>query len=345
MTQNKEPMRLGIIGLTHSHVGGVLNDKDKPYKIIGIVESDRKLAERMSKRFGFSMDIVFDSMEEFYNKVKPEAVACFNATYYHLETVRFFAPKGIHIMVEKPLAATLEQAEEMAKLAHDNKIHLLTNYETTWYGSIQEAYKLIQSKDIGEIRKTVFRDGHTGPVERNRHPEMVPWVRDPKLNGGGVVMDFGCYGANIMTWLMNNEKPLSITAAFQTIKPEQYPQVEDQATVILTYPKAQCIIEASWNFPINMKTMDVYGKNGYVLVPDNKSLFVKTSEDKPQEQSIAVSRKVPYNNPFTYFCAVVKEGAEIDPQSSLENNLIVMEILEAAKQSAKENKTVFLSKE
>ena len=77
-------------------------------------------------------------------------------------------------------------------------------------------------------------------------------------------MDFGCYGTNLMTWLMDNRKPLSVVSVFQTIKPDQYEEVEDQATVILTYPKAQCILEASWNWPINMKTPEIYGKNGYI---------------------------------------------------------------------------------
>ena len=215
------PVRLGIIGLTHSHVGGVLNDKNKPYVIAGIVEPDKQLAERMSKRFGFSMEIVYSTMQELYDQQHPEAVACFNATYYHQDVVRFFAPKKVHIMVEKPLATNSRQAKEMAELAFRHGIHLLTNYETTWYGSHEAAAQLIRKGEIGEIRKAIFRDGHTGPVERNTHPEMIPWIKDPVLNGGGAVMDFGCYGANLMTWLMDNRKPLSVVSAFQTIKPDQ----------------------------------------------------------------------------------------------------------------------------
>ena len=99
------------------------------------------------------------------------------------------------------------QAREMAELATQHGIHLLTNYETTWYGSHEAAAQLIRKGEIGEIRKAIFRDGHTGSVERNTHPEMIPWIKDPVLNGGGAVMDFGCYGTNLMTWLMDNRKP------------------------------------------------------------------------------------------------------------------------------------------
>lgn len=340
--QQDVPVRLGIIGLTHSHVGGVLNDKDKPYIIAGIVEPDKQLAERMSKRFGFSMDIVYPTLQELYDIQHPEAVACFNATYYHLDAVRFFAPKGIHIMVEKPLATNSEQAREMATLATRNKIHLLTNYETTWYGAHEEAANRIRRGEIGEIRKTIFRDGHTGPVERNTHPEMIPWIKDPMLNGGGAVMDFGCYGANLMTWLMENQKPVSVLAAFQTIKPDQYPDVEDQATVILTYPKAQCILEASWNWPINMKTSEIYGKSGYIQIPDKQTLLIRIGEKSALQQVNPADRQAPYDNPFSYFCAVIKGKAQEDPQSTLENNLIVMEILDAARESAKSGNSIYL---
>lgn len=341
--QQKESVRLGIIGLTHSHVGGVLNDTGKPYTLVGIVEADRQLAERMSRRFGFSMDIVYPSMQEMYEKKHPEAVACFNPTYYHLDVVRFFAPKGIHIMVEKPLATTSTQAREMVALAVTHHIHLLTNYETTWYGSNDEAYKRLRTGEIGDIRKVIFRDGHTGPVERNTHPEMVPWIKDPILNGGGAVMDFGCYGANMMTYLMDNQKPLSVVSAFQTIKPDQYPAVEDQATVILTYPSAQCLIEASWNWPVNMKTTDIYGKTGYYQIPDKQTLLVRTSESSPLRQLPVANRQYPYDNPFSYFCAVVRGEAAVDPQSSPENNLIVMEILDAANESARTGCAVYLN--
>ena len=338
----REPVRLGIIGLTHSQVGGILNDKGKPYQIVGIVEPNTQLAERMSKRFGFSMNIVYSTMQELYDKQQPEAVACFNATYYHQDVVQFFAPKKVHIMVEKPLAINSKQAKEMFELASRYSIYLQTNYETTWYGSHETAFQFINKGKIGEIRKAIFRDGHTGPVERNTHPEMIPWIKDPVLNGGGAVMDFGCYGANLMTWLMGNQKPISVVSAFQTIKPDQYEQVEDQATIILTYPKAQCIIEASWNWPVNMKTSEIYGKNGYLQISDNKTIQIRKGEMFPVRQITASKRSAPYDNPFTYFCALIRGEAQEDPLCSLENNLIVMEILDAAKESAQKEKVIYL---
>ncbi len=76
------------------------------------------------------------------------------------------------------------------------------------------------------------------------------WLTDPVQNGGGALMDFGCYGANLMTYLMKGQQPLSVTAVTQHFKPEVYPKVDDEATIIVTYPTAQCIIQGSWNWPL-----------------------------------------------------------------------------------------------
>ena len=109
------------------------------------------------------------------------------------------------------------------------------------------------------IRKMVAMDGHEGPKEINVGPEFFDWLTDPVRNGAGALFDFGCYGANLMTWLMDNQRPLTVTAMTQRIKPAIYPRVDDEATILVEYPKAQGIIQASWNWPFGRKDLEVYG--------------------------------------------------------------------------------------
>src|SRR5690606_9635351 len=131
--------------------------------------------------------------------------------------------------------------------AREHKVHLLTNLETTWYPCLEEARRLcIQEKQLGTLTKIVGHFGHAGPEKMD--PEFVAWLTDPKLNGGGASSDFGCYGGDIITWLMGNQRPLSVTAVFQTNRPETFPRVDDNATLILEYPQAQGIIQASWDW-------------------------------------------------------------------------------------------------
>ena len=343
---NTELVRMGVVGLVHTHVHWLLGrEASDDLEIVGIVEPNRELAKRYSEQHGYSMDIVFDTMEEMIAQTKPEAVTAFNTIYDHLEVVKVCAPKGIHIMVEKPLAVSLAHAREMEKIARKYNVMLLTNYETTWYATNHRVYDLVHKEQkLGDIRKVVVHDGHRGPAEIGVNEEFLEWLIDPKQNGAGALTDFGCYGANLMTWLMKGEAPLTVTAITQTMKPELYPLVDDEATIILTYPKAQGIIQASWNWPISRKDMEVYGQKSAAVAKNRSELTVKLSDESPLETYTLEERKAPFNDPFGYFSAMIRGKIDYDEYalSSLENNMIVMQILDAAIQSAKKGKTIQL---
>ena len=343
-TASKRPLRVGIAGLVHDHVNGILGrEKKGDIEIVGIAEPNRELAEAYSKKYGYSMDIVYSSLEEMIKKTKPEAVLGFNSVYDHLKVVEYCAPLGIHVMVEKSMAVNVDQATRMLALAKKYHIHLLTNYETTWYGSNEKAYQLVkQEKITGDIRKIVFHTGHRGPVEIGCSKEFLGWLTDPVLNGGGALTDFGCYGADLATWLMEGEHPETVTAVTQQIKPQLYPKVDDEATIILTYKKAQVIIQASWNWPFGRKDMEVYGVKGYVFCKDGTNMLVKENEKSAVQSITADALPADRNDPFTYFKNVIRGNIVMQPYdlSAPANNEIVIKILEAAKQAAKTGKTV-----
>ncbi len=345
-TDEKNPVKIGIAGLTHSHVHGLLRQADREdLTIVGIAEPNRELASRYAKRYGFSMNIVYDDLETMLKTTQPEVVTAFNSIYGHLEVVETCAPLGIHVMVEKPLAVSNEHAQAMEKAAKAGNIHLLTNYETTWYGSTHKAFEMVmEEKQIGDIRKIVVHDGHPGPKEIGVNDEFLEWLTDPKLNGGGALIDFGCYGANLITWLMQGERPQSVTAVTQQVKPDIYPKVDDEATIIVTYPKAQGIIQASWNWPINRKDMEVYGQTGYVHTVDATRMKTRVNASSPEQSLEAPALPKPYNDPFSYLIAVIRGEIEVLPTdlSSLPINMTVVEILDAARRSAASGKTIEL---
>ena len=276
-------------------------------------------------------------------KTKPEAVFAFNTIYDHLKTVEYCAPRGIHVMVEKPLAVNMEHAQKMLSLAAKYHIHLLTNYETTWYGSNKAAWEMVNEKnEIGPVRKMVFHTGHQGPVEIGCNPEFLEWLTDPVLNGGGALTDFGCYGANLCTWFMKGEHPLTVSAVTQQVKPELYPKVEDEATIVLTYNKAQVIIQASWNWPYSRKDMEVYGKEGYVFCLDRDNMLLMENGKRQKDTVKANPMPEGSRDPFMYFVNVIRGNIKMEPYdlSAPANNRIVMKILEAAKYAAKTGTTV-----
>ncbi|MEZ4729850.1 MAG: Gfo/Idh/MocA family oxidoreductase [Caldilineaceae bacterium] len=191
-------------------------------------------------------------------------------------------------------------------------------------------------------RKVVVRDGHWGR-KIGCSPEFLAWLTDPVQNGGGALID-GCYGANLMTWLMEGAAPLSVTAITQQIKPMIYPNVDDEATVILTYPHAQCIIQASWNWPYHRKDLEVYGKTGYLHAVDRQTVRLR-ADAKSQEQTLTLPpQPAPHDDPFAYLAAVVRGDVAVAATdlSALANNVMVVRILDAARTSAQQGKTVTL---
>ncbi len=339
--QTHSPLKVGIVGLVHGHVYGFLDQSrySPEISIVGIAEPNRQLLTLAGARYGFDQTLLFSDLEEMLTKARPQAVLVYTNTYDHRRVVEICARHAVHVMMEKPLAVSLDDALAIQQAARGSKIHVLVNYETSWYPSNHAAYDLVHGGELGEVRKVVVHDGHRGPKEIGVQPEFLAWLTDPKLNGGGALFDFGCYGADLMTWLMDGQRPQTVTAVTQQIKPEIYAQVDDEATIVLTYPKAQAIIQASWNWPVDRKDIEVYGQTGYAITVKRDNVRVRRASDTDEKTVAAEPVTKPYDNELSYFRAVIVDGAKEDALSALDTNVTVTEILDAARRSATEGKT------
>ncbi|MCF6403650.1 Gfo/Idh/MocA family oxidoreductase [Chitinophaga filiformis] len=337
----QQPLNVGVVGLSHDHVHLLMHQwKKGQVTIAGIAEADAQLVARYKKSYQLPDSLFYPDLNTLLAHKHPDAVLGYNPVSEHINIVEACAPKGIPVMVEKPLATTVAQAERMATLARKHHIPLLTNFETTWYNTNQYVYDMVKKQDaIGPVRKMVVHDGHEGPREIGCSEDFLRWLTDPVKNGGGALMDFGCYGANLMTWLMDGKAPIAVTAVARHIKPSVYPKVEDDATILLEYPEATGIIEASWNWPFSIKDWEVFGKSGYLHALNPSDL---QQRKKSEYQPVKVPEAA-YTDNITYLAAVLngtlKPGNDL---SSLENNLIVVRILEAARTSVKEGKRIVL---
>lgn len=343
------PVRIAIAGLTHDHVGGILRRNKPDVVIAGIYEPDNELAQRYAKKYGFSAGLIYNDLGKMLDAVKPEAVAAFGSVFNHLAVVQACAPRHIDVMVEKPLATTMQQAVQMEALAKKYNIRLLTNFETSTYPATVKAYQLVNDSNyIGQIKKVVIHDGHQGPKEIGVTDAFFKWLTDPVQNGGGALMDFGCYGANLMTYLMQGGQPISVTAITQQFKPGIYPKVDDEATIIVSYPNAQCIIQASWNWPFGRKDMEVYGEKGYIVTVNNSDMRLRAQPDSTEHSRRVAATEVPvYTDPFSYLAGVIRNKIAVPENGlyALRTNMTVVAILDAAKESAKTGKTVYFKKQ
>jgi predicted dehydrogenase len=339
----KPPVHVAIMGLVHDHAYGFIPlTRDRPdAQLVGIVEPDHALAMSYARRFHLDNNLFFNSLDALLAKTNVNAVAAFTSTLDHRRVVELCAPLHIDVMMEKPMAVDMREARAIQTAARNGGIQIVVNYETTWSRANQEAYKLAGQRAIGDLRKIVVHDGHRGPREIGCSETFLKWLTDPKLNGGGALPDFGCYGADLITWLMGGQRPVSVCAVTQHIKPDIYPKVEDEATVIVTYPKTQGIIQASWNWPFDRKDMEIYGATGYLLAPRKDILRLRKAG--AEETEVELPALPPSSrDQLAYLASVVRRETEPSGLSSLAVNLVVTEILDAARESARTGRRIDL---
>ncbi len=339
------PVYFAIYGLSHDHAAGFLprTQGRADIELAGIVEPRAELVARYAERYHLNRNLFFSSLEDLLAHTNVQAVATFTSTFEHPHVVELCAQHGIHVvMMEKPLAVNMKHARAIQAAAKKGDIRIIVNYETTWYPGNQAAYTLVNEQHaVGDIRKMVIHDGHRGPKEIGCSADFLAWLTDPVLNGGGALTDFGCYGADLMTWLMQDQRPTSVFAVTQHFKPEVYPKVEDEATIVVTYPKAQGIIQASWNWPFDRKDTALSGPTGHRRVPQPDG---RRAREANQDEKL-VTPPAPtgaQGDPLSYLAAVTRGDMQPEGLSSLKLNLVVTEILDAARKSADTGRRVYL---
>lgn len=339
------PVRVAIVGLVHGHVAGFLPQlpAHPEVQLVGIEEPDTALASKYRKKYGLDPKIFYTHIGTMLERTHPQAILVYTAISDHRHAIEVAADHNVDVMVEKPLATSLADALAIRQTARAHHIQVLVNYETTWYASNRQAYELLQQGKLGELRKVIVRDGHQGPKEIGVGPEFLGWLTDPKKNGAGALFDFGCYGVDLMTWMMHGEAPISVTAVTQTDKPNLYPHVDDDATIVLRYPKAQAVILASWNWTFDIKDMEVYGTKGTAFTQKSDHLLVRYAQNQPATL-VASPAIAPPNDSSIHYLEAVLAGKLVprgDP-TALDTNIVVMQVLDAARESARTGRTITL---
>ena len=108
---------------------------------------------------------------------------------------------GLHILIEKPLAANLDDANHMVVAARKNNVQLVVNWLFTWWPQLQQAIKMVEDGSIGILRASLI-----GPPIAVQSPQALEyfcdWLFDERRNGAGAMMDYCCYGAVLAAALM-----------------------------------------------------------------------------------------------------------------------------------------------
>src|SRR3989454_8393266 len=296
--------RIAIIGLDHDHVWGLLKDiaGEPGADLIAIADTHPELVSKAKTQVSATVRF-YSEYVRMLDEAKPGAVIVTTENDRHLEILRECAKRHIHYTTEKPMATNAADAREMERLASQAGIKLMVNYWNAWVAASHDLFHAVKSGQVGTVQKIIVQYGHAGPKEIGVSEYFADWLYDPVKNGGGAIMDFGCYGAEWALWLKG--RPKGVQAIAQKLKVSQHNQVDDDATILIEYPDATVIVEASWDWPNSMGQVQVFGPKGSLLATRN-DLFYRPTEDRGKSglegEPIALSgSQGKTSNPVAYF--------------------------------------------
>ncbi len=332
---------VAVIGLVHSHVWGHLKKmvSGEPARLVGIAESNPELVAE-AKALGAPDSVFFADYNQMLAKTRPDIVWAFVENNRHLEIVRACAPRKVHVMFEKPLASTLADAREIRRLAAEHGIQVMTNYQMAWWASNYVAKQQADAGAVGRVWRLRGIVGHGGPGSegpRSRH--FFAWLTDPEKNGGGALVDFGCYNALWSLWYLG--KPETVYAQVNHLRPERFPKVEDNATLVLSYPNGVGIFEGSWDLPRGFQDLEVFGLGGSLYVTRD-SVELRQGRRGPPKQLRLDPLPPERAEPIRYMIEAIRSGKPLEGLVAPDINVDVVEILEAAKESARTGRAVRL---
>ncbi len=332
---------IALVGLRHSHTWGHLESllKSPAAKFVAIAETDPDLVAE-ARRMGATQVAYFTDYKEMLDKVKPTMVWAFLENNRHQEVVEACGPRKIHVIFEKPLAATYKQALAIERLASKYGIQVMTNFGPAWSPFYYAAKATLDSGVLGAPWRMHVVTGHGGVFPKSGRSKIFhEWLIDPEKNGAGALMDFGCYNALYALYYLG--RPETVYAYALHLRPDDFPKVEDDATMILTYPKAVAILEQSWDMPPGMGAFDIVSYKGYIRQAGGKpEMRIGRQPATPLEMKPLDPQR---SGPITYMVDCLRNNRPVEGLVSLKYTVGVNEILDAAVRSIQTGKPVRLN--
>lgn len=351
MTVIMPALRVGILGLSHDHVWGNVAALAAGGlgRLVAAADPDPRLRDRLRGLDGTVT--LHDDADALLEHRDLDAVLVFADNRASVELGVRALGRGLPVMVEKPMAADLAGADALLAAARRAGLPLMVNWPTAWRPALRHGLVLAAAGEVGEPVQLSHRGGHSGPREYGCSPQFVEWLYDPRRNGGGALVDYCGYGAMLCRLALGH--PQAVTAVAAHLRKPDLPS-EDTAVVVLTYPRAIGLLEASWN-QIGGEpalAMIVYGDRGTLLVHQPRPTHEgeKAGSGRVQLVTAAGSRMLdPPPLPDaerdgpTWFLTCVREGRPITGPCAAEVGRDVQEVLDAALRSASSGRRVDLA--
>jgi predicted dehydrogenase len=343
-------LRVGILGLSHEHVWGnlpALADGTLG-RLVAAAEPDGALRDKLRALHG---DVALhETHDGLLERRDLDAVLIFADNRTSAELGVRALERSLPVMIEKPMAADLAGAEALLAASRRHGTPLMVNWPTAWRPALRHGLSLAAAGEVGEPVQLSHRGGHAGPREYGCSRQFCAWLYDARLNGAGALVDYCGYGALLCRLLLG--RPQTVTAVSARLRKADLAS-EDNAVVVLGYPRALGVLEGSWT-QIGGEpafAMIVYGDRGTLLVhqpratregeragagrvqvvtPDG-SRFVEPPPLPAEEQ----------NGP-TYFLTCVREGRPVTGPAAPDVGRDIQAVLDAALRSSATGRRVDL---
>jgi len=307
--------KIATLGLHHDHVWSNLEELQATGRaeLVAAADTDTELLEHYRSKFPGK---TYESYEELLGSEELDAVYIFASNKLSEDLTVMACERGLHCLVEKPMAATLAGADRMLAAAKANEVRLMINWPFTWWPQLRHGIAMAQAGEIGQLWQVKYRAAHQGPVELGCSRQFCEWLYDEELNGAGALMDYCCYGAVLAEVLLGRPEQVTAVKISTGLKPDL--SLEDNAILILTYSNALATTEASWTQigKLTSYSTTLYGSEGTVLIdPDHGGSISLASEEHPEGIELTVPRQPAHlENASTHFLAAIEDpGLEIYP--------------------------------
>jgi glucose-fructose oxidoreductase len=353
--------RIAVIGFSHMHAGDQIREalEHPGAELVGLWDERRSQVEVVATDFGLDHRLIFDDLEELLERGRPDIAVICSTTAEHVDLVRQIAPHGVHLMLEKPFATSLEAADAMIKEARAAGVALTVNWPLAWYPSHRTARRLISEGAIGAVTEVHYYDGNRGPLHHAHDKVALEGTDDSaaksttwwysRASGGGSLLDYLGYGATLATWFRDGELPRSVQAAAH-VPPGL--EVDEQSVVIARYDGGLSVLQTRWGTFSDPWVIQPYPRCGFVIVGTAGTILSEDYAPQVQLQTKAepMPKAVPvYDVPhaesggLAFLIDRLQTGAAIDGPSSCELSRKGQQIVDAAVLSVSSGESVTVS--
>ena len=354
----KKTWRIAGINFDHMHMGDLLRQvhEHPDAEIVGICDEQPARMSVAAAQFQVPAERVFTDYRRCLEETKPDLVILCPATAEHAKWTRRVAPYRTHILVEKPFAATLAQADAMIAAVAATKKQLIINWPLRWFPSHLTAKRLVDEGAIGRVSEVHFYDGNRGPLWHVADKvETTPTARRKaaswfyqKSAGGGSLLDYLGYGTTLGTWFMDGRAPLEVTAVVDRPRGRD---VDEHSVVVARYATGLSKFETRWGTFTDPWKHQPQPKCGFVLVGTRGTIASYDYEGTVRVQTAAAPGgedlavdPVPaeLRGPIAHVLDAFAHGRTIDGPLSPKIARIGQQIVDSAVLSARRGKTVKL---